>query len=753
MKPQPPVTKMRIAARTSSGHGGALAHFPALRDKIDNWKTALAESGWTPWLIIALAAFLRLLLLAIKPAHFDEGINGWFVDQVVKNGFYRYDPTNYHGPLHFYVLLLSEKLLGRNLWALRLPVVLVSIGCVWLTLKFEPLVGRSVSRLAALAMAVSPGFIFYGRYSIHEVWLQLFSMLFILGVLGLWKFGTASYLWCAGMGIAGMILTKETYIIHLGCAVIAFPVLLAINALPEPFLISRPVKTKSIIRPVGAQRLIPFFAACLLVAFLMPWVEINHVGSSGLELAKLGSYGNYAWLIPIFATLTIVVSVSKTDNRVIGGLTGGIPLVALLYLYFRIRGEAGPEATIELLKNAPHVLGIGAYLAIVASLCLIFAAVIPRHVRFGLKAPDRLPDSRAASKNWDTVDLAIVLATGTAFVVFFYSGTFFHWSGVKGIYQAYTAWFATGSEGHGHEKPWYYWLKTMAPSFERGRADYLGYELPAMAGLLLCLAVFRLKNFSLRYLAVYGVGTLMVYSYVNYKTPWCVISFLWPFLFLFGGALLLAPLKYDTRTIAVLGGLLCTALGADLCYWYWVSPEYGWSLSFIVGLALLLAALRYRQALYALVTLSLSVSVVSAVSLNYFRYTADNEPYVYVQTYEDINKLTKPLLTLAKRDPLKYQLIGHIIRTSAYPLPWILGDFVNVGYYEHDNLPEKLDAAFLLVQEDKIKTVEAKLHESYYTDTVRIRAYQEPSKLYLNTKVFADFFPGRQPDFKGKPQS
>jgi uncharacterized protein (TIGR03663 family) len=597
MKPQPPVTKMRIAARTSSGHGGARADFPALRDKIDKWKTALAESGWTPWLIIALAALLRLLLLAIKPAHFDEGINGWFVDQVVKNGFYRYDPTNYHGPLHFYVLLLSEKLLGRNLWALRLPVVLVSIGCVWLALKFEPLVGRSVSRLAALAMAVSPGFIFYGRYSIHEVWLQLFSMLFILGLLGLWKFGTASYLWCVGMGIAGMILTKETYIIHLGCALIAIPVVSVANAL----------------------------------------------------------------------------------------------------------------------------------------------------------AP--VPAARWARRGWDYVDLAMVVATGTALVVFFYSGTFFHWSGVKGIYQAYTAWFATGSEGHGHEKPWYYWFKTMAPSFERGRADYLGYELPAMAGLLLCLIWLRLKNVSLRYLAVYGVGTLMVYSYVHYKTPWCVISFLWPFLFLFGTAVLLAPMKYDAATNVILGVLLCAAMAADLWYWKWFSPEYGWSISFVLGLAFLLVVLRYRSALYGLLGLLLTISLGSAIWLNYFHYTTDTEPYVYVQTYSDINKLTKPVLALAHRDPLMYQLTGHIIRTSAYPLPWILGDFVNVGYYEHENLPEKLDAAFLLVQEDKIKTVEAKLHESYYTDMVRIRAYQEPSKLYLNAKVFADFFRGRQPEFKGKPPS
>jgi len=545
MNPQPPVTRMRIAARTSSAEHGALADFPILRDHVEAWKRRLAETGWTPWLVLGLAIFLRFFLLGIKPPHFDEGINGWFVDQVMKNGFYKYDPTNYHGPLHFYVVLISEALFGRNVWALRLPVVLISIGCVWLCFKFEPLVGRTVSRMAALAMAVSPGFVFYGRYSIHEVWLVLFSMTFILGLLGLWRFGTPNYLWCAGMGVVGMILTKETYIIHLGCAALAIPVVMVSNALSHS------------------------------------------------------------------------------------------------------------------------------------------------------------PDAKPAKQVWDYVDLAMVLGTGIALIVFFYSGTFFHWGGVKGIYQAYAPWFSTGEQGHGHEKPWYYWLELMAPSLKLGRADVLGYELPVLAGVVLCLFCQRFKTLNLRYLAIYGAGTLVAYSIVPYKTPWCIISFIWPFLFIFGGAALLMPL-------------------------------------------------RYRTATYTASAVLLSVSLGSTIWLNYFRCTTDTEPYVYVQTYNDIFKLTKPLLQLAHRDPRYYQLTGHMIRTSAYPLPWILGDFPHIGYYEHENLPQKVDADFLLVQEDRIKEVESKLHDTYYTEPLRIRAYQDTSKLFLSAKVFKEFFPGRAPDFVGK---
>src|SRR5205823_9442942 len=92
MKPQPPVTRIRTA-RASSAEAGALGDFPLLGDYIDTWKNALAESEWTPWIIIGLAAFLRFLLLGMKPPHFDEGINGWFVDQMLRNGFYKYDPT------------------------------------------------------------------------------------------------------------------------------------------------------------------------------------------------------------------------------------------------------------------------------------------------------------------------------------------------------------------------------------------------------------------------------------------------------------------------------------------------------------------------------------------------------------------------------------------------------------------------------------------------------------------------------------
>ena len=546
---------MRIAALSSSVAEAAPLVSPAPSDAWENLKRRAAATDWTPWIIVGLGAFLRFFLLTIKPPHFDEGINGWFVDQMVKNGFYRYDPTNYHGPLHFYILFFCQTLLGRHIWALRLPVVLASIFSIHLTMKFEPFVGRNVSRIAALAMAVSPGFVFYGRYSIHEVWLLLFSMLFILGVLGLWQRGTVDYLWCAGMGLAGMILTKETYIIHVGCAVIA-----------------------------------------LFVA------RISHL-------------------------------------------------------------------------------------------------ITPA------------PDAKPARQTWTYFDLFMVLITGLAVIIFFYSGTFLNWPGVTGLWKTFDAWLKTGSQGAGHEKETYYWLELI-----------LRYEQPVGLGLLLCIGCQFLRHVGMRYLAIYGVGSLIAYSIVKYKTPWCIISIVWPFLFVFGALPSLMPAVYRRAAVIACAVLLTVSLAFSISLNYFrcsTFNEYSW---------------KSERGLFG-------------NAVDFFTW----EPYVYVQTYNDVWKLTKPLLRLAKSNPIYYQLVGHLIRTSTYPLPWMLGDFTKVGYYEHNNMPDKLDGDFLLVQEDKIAEVESKLHETYYTQLMTIRPYQDYSKLYFNAKVFSKIFPGRVPEFTGKP--
>src|SRR5688500_19987814 len=87
--------------------------------------------------IVILGFLFRVWALDYKPAHFDEGVNGAFVDSMRVSGAYHYDPANYHGPLHFYVLFAGQQLFGRSLWVLRMPTVLIGTGVVLLMLAFR----------------------------------------------------------------------------------------------------------------------------------------------------------------------------------------------------------------------------------------------------------------------------------------------------------------------------------------------------------------------------------------------------------------------------------------------------------------------------------------------------------------------------------------------------------------------------------------------------------------------------------------
>ena len=49
-------------------------------------------------LVTAVASFVRFFWLEIKPLHHDEGVNGYFLTSLFRNGEYKYDPANYHGP-------------------------------------------------------------------------------------------------------------------------------------------------------------------------------------------------------------------------------------------------------------------------------------------------------------------------------------------------------------------------------------------------------------------------------------------------------------------------------------------------------------------------------------------------------------------------------------------------------------------------------------------------------------------------------
>jgi len=90
----------------------------AARNEAQDLQVAAApiEISKRTWLIacgsiLVIAAILRIYYLNLVPLHHDEGVNGNFLVRLVRDGYYHYDPENYHGPSLYYLAALFPWLL------------------------------------------------------------------------------------------------------------------------------------------------------------------------------------------------------------------------------------------------------------------------------------------------------------------------------------------------------------------------------------------------------------------------------------------------------------------------------------------------------------------------------------------------------------------------------------------------------------------------------------------------------------------
>lgn len=189
-----------------------------------------SRSKWAGMVLVLLAACLvRLLFLDLKPLHHDEGVNGLFMTQLFRNGFYHYDPSNYHGPSLYYFGLITTTLnalfygkYGLSTFAIRLVPAVFGIGLVWLTFSLRRYLGRFGALGAAALLALSPGMVFFSRYFIHEIPFVFLTLALVVAALRYRETDQPRYLFLASASAALMFATKETCIISFVVLVLAW---------------------------------------------------------------------------------------------------------------------------------------------------------------------------------------------------------------------------------------------------------------------------------------------------------------------------------------------------------------------------------------------------------------------------------------------------------------------------------------------------------------------------------------------------
>ena len=134
-------------------------------------------------LILLTTVFSRFIMLGDRVMSHDE------VNHVVpaytfyQGGGYRYDPVT-HGPLQFHLITLSYTLFGANDFSARIPNALFGIAVVAFALfGFKKYMGRVGSLVAGFLFTISPFISFYSRYTRNEIYIVMWGMALLWGVL------------------------------------------------------------------------------------------------------------------------------------------------------------------------------------------------------------------------------------------------------------------------------------------------------------------------------------------------------------------------------------------------------------------------------------------------------------------------------------------------------------------------------------------------------------------------------------------
>lgn len=150
--------------------------------------------------VTTVGILLRFIALGLKPLHHDEGVNGWFLTNLLRDGVYKYDPANYHGPTLYYISLAFAEVFGLNTITVRASVAAWGVLIVVLAFFLRRYIGRAGALFAALFLAISPGMVFISRYFIHEIFFVFLSFAIVLSValfIERRRAGTLAVFWAA----------------------------------------------------------------------------------------------------------------------------------------------------------------------------------------------------------------------------------------------------------------------------------------------------------------------------------------------------------------------------------------------------------------------------------------------------------------------------------------------------------------------------------------------------------------------------
>ncbi|MCJ7778496.1 MAG: TIGR03663 family protein [Sedimentisphaerales bacterium] len=216
--------------------------------------------------VMIAAVVLRLPRLQHRPMHGDEAVHAVRFGELLEKNFYRYNPDEYHGPtLNYFTLIPAwlssiHKFKDLNEFTLRIVPVFFGLLLVLMPLLLLRGLGRPATIIAIVMTAISPAFVFYSRYYIHEMLLVCFTF----GAIACgWRYTLSKNIaWAllTGIFLGLMHATKETCIIAFASMLLALLLTL--------WMQNRQMSISDIVKTIKPMHIIVIIAAAAVVSTL-----------------------------------------------------------------------------------------------------------------------------------------------------------------------------------------------------------------------------------------------------------------------------------------------------------------------------------------------------------------------------------------------------------------------------------------------------------------------------------------------------
>ncbi|QQS32027.1 MAG: glycosyltransferase family 39 protein [Acidobacteriota bacterium] len=611
-KAQPQQQQKATAVEKSSG-GAALA-LPSFKIDDKTWMISAV-------VITAISALLRFVMLAIKPLHHDEGVNGFFLTNLVRDGAYRYDPSNYHGPTLYYLSLPFVKLFGLETVPIRVSVAIFGVLCVVLVFYLRRYLGDLGTLFAALFMALSPGLVYISRYFIHEIFFIFLAMgiavAIVLYIEGK-KAGPGAVAWMAlilftcfvpsAMAVSSYIDKDNTgllWAVRIG--------LLVVNALLSYFIVRSLLNWDE-----GRPMYLILASACVSLMFATKETAFITLGTMAIACVSV-----YIWRLIRFSKAfeTNITTIIIVGCAILAA--GGVYYSSYISDALKWMGDVFMPADVSKQDNFSYFTILFLIFASIAAWAMFLnESRKTNHTELTEPADMTLGGFRSALGSGTTMYLALIAAAVLfAYIwILFFSSFFTFADGIKKSFEAYAIWTKTGNRDH-----------TM-----NGPFAYLKWGMRIEAPILLFsaigafVALLKGKHRFAMFAAFWAWGLFVAYTIIPYKTPWLAISFLMP---------------------------MCLVAG------------------YAIGEMLDAKTQILRLAAVVLAIAGTSLLTYQTYQLNFQFYDDDRMPYVYAHTKRGFLDMVDNIEKFADKSGKGKEAVVEIVSPDYWPLTWYMLEY------------------------------------------------------------------------------